>query len=105
LHCESDQEINPAPADLFGHVEVIMDAKEKHIWFPAKKYGWGWGAPCACQGWVTLAMFVVLLCTAGMLFLPKHFGFWIVSVIVLAIAMFITCLVKGEKPRWHWGND
>ena len=82
-----------------------MNTNEKHIWFPAKKYGWGWSAPCAWQGWAALAIFVILLSAVGMLFLPKHFGLWIASVVVLAVTMFITCLVKGERPRWRWGKD
>jgi hypothetical protein len=24
----------------------------RKIWFPAKRYGWGWGLPCCWQGWV-----------------------------------------------------
>ena len=46
------------------------------------------------------------LSTAALLLLPgKHFGLWIASVIVLAVAMIIICLVKGERPRWRWGKD
>jgi hypothetical protein len=83
-----------------------MNTNGHHIWFPAKKYGWGWGPPCAWQGWVALALFVVLLSTAAVLLLPGgHFGLWIAAAVVLAIAMFITCLVKGERPRWRWGKD
>jgi hypothetical protein len=83
-----------------------MITDEKQIWFPAKKYGWGWGPPCAWQGWVVIVGFVALLGTAGVLFLPgKHFGLWIASVIILGAALIIICLVKGEKPRWRWGKD
>jgi hypothetical protein len=82
-----------------------MNANEKHIWFPAKKYGWGWGPPCAWQGWVALALFVALLSISGALLLPAHLGLWIASVAVLIIAMFITCFVKGETPRWRWGES
>jgi len=83
-----------------------MNTNERHIWFPAKKYGWGWGLPCAWQGWVAMAIFVALLSAAAALFLPRgHTGLWIGSVVVLAVGMFITCLVKGERPRWRWGGD
>ena len=27
-------------------------------WFPAKRYGWGWGPPATWQGWAVLAAFV-----------------------------------------------
>ena len=83
-----------------------MKTDEKHIWFPAKKYGWGWGPPCAWQGWAVIALFVLLLSTAGFVLLPGgHFGLWIAVVIVLAVAMFITCFAKGEAPRWRWGES
>jgi hypothetical protein len=82
-----------------------MKTNEKQIWFPAKKYGWGWGPPCAWQDWVAIAVFVALLAIAAMLLLPGHFGLWIVAVIVLGTVMIITCLVKGERPRWRWGKD
>ena len=26
-------------------------------WFPAKRYGWGWGFPITWEGWLTLAVF------------------------------------------------
>jgi hypothetical protein len=83
-----------------------MKTNEKQIWFPAKKYGWGWGPPCAWQGWVVTAAFVISIGTSAVLLLPGgHFGLWIVSVIVFAAALIITCLVKGEKPHWRWGKD
>ena len=62
--------------------------------------------PCAWQGWVANALFVALISAAAVLLLPSgHFGLWIASVGVLAGAMFITCLVKGETPRWRWGES
>jgi len=83
-----------------------MKTTEKQIWFPAKKYGWGWGPPCAWQGWVVIAVFVTLVSAAAVLLLRDgHFALWITTVIVLGAALIITCLVKGEKPRWRWGKD
>ena len=83
-----------------------MKANEKHIWFPAKKYGWGWGPPCAWQGWIVLAVFVGLLAAAAFLFLPgRHVGLWMASIIVLTMALCITCFAKGETPRWRWGES
>ena len=31
-----------------------MQRNDKY-WFPAKRYGWGWGPPNNWQGWVVLA--------------------------------------------------
>ncbi len=33
----------------------------KRVWFPAVRYGWGWGPPVTWQGWLVLAGFLVLL--------------------------------------------
>jgi hypothetical protein len=30
---------------------------ERKYWFPAKRYGWGWGIPCSWRGWLVLAAF------------------------------------------------
>lgn len=81
-----------------------MNANEKQIWFPAKKYGWGWGPPCAWQGWVVLAVWFGLLGGAAVLTLPRHMGLWIASIVVLIVALMAVCYLKGEKPHWRWGG-
>jgi len=85
-----------------------MQPNQKQVWFRAKKYGWGWGLPCAWQGWIVLAVWLALLCV-GAAFLeflePKHIGIFVLYAVVLGIGLFIICLVKGEKPRWRWGKD
>jgi sugar phosphate permease len=83
-----------------------MQSKEKQVWFPAKEYGWGWGLPCVWQGCVALAIWLTLICVEAVLLIPSgHFGLWIASVVVLVIAIFVLCFVKGERPRWRWGKD
>jgi hypothetical protein len=42
---------------LGGHP---MSPKQKY-WFPAKRYGWGWGLPSCWQGWVVTAIYFILL--------------------------------------------
>ncbi len=37
------------------------------FWFPAKRYGWGWGLPVAWQGWLVLIAFCWLV-AAGVFF-------------------------------------
>jgi len=37
-----------------------MTEVKRKIWFPAKRYGWGWGFPICWQVWVVLAF--ILLC-------------------------------------------
>ena len=38
------------------------------IWFPAKRYGWGWGPPVTWQGWAVIAVWIALF-FAGLLLL------------------------------------
>jgi hypothetical protein len=78
---------------------------EPTYWFPAKRYGWGWGLPLTWQGWVVLAAFVVLI-ALGVVFLLPSAGllFLYAYVAVLIVALVAVCWWKGEPPRWHWGE-
>ena len=58
-------------------------ARSKQYWFPVKRYGWGWGLPIVWQGWVVLVAYTSLL----------------------SAALVGICLLKGEPPRWHWGDE
>lgn len=85
--------------------EFIMN-DDKEIWFPAKKYGWGWGFPCAWQGWVVVAAWLAAVVLVNRFVRPEtspreFFGL----MALLVIALFAVCLWKGEKPRWRWGDE
>jgi hypothetical protein len=82
-----------------------MKTNEKQIWFRAKKYGWGWGLPCAWQGWVVMAVWLLLLVGGGFFIAPKSTGSFVFYAVILSIGLFCVCLTKGEKPRWRWGKD
>ncbi|WP_028314325.1 hypothetical protein [Desulfatibacillum aliphaticivorans] len=78
---------------------------EKDIWFPAKKYGWGWGIPLTWQGWAVMVGYMLLM-TVGAVFLtrPPH-EIWFLPFTVIATALLIfICWKKGEKPQWRWGK-
>ncbi len=83
-----------------------MDRAPDDIWFPAKRYGWGWGLPCRWQGWIVLIAYVVLLSWApwsiGLVGRP---GLFAVYALGLTGLMFWICYRKGEKPRWRWGDE
>ena len=75
-------------------------------WFPAKRYGWGWGMPRRWQGWVVLLIFFALLITGPILFPPAtDLVAYLVYVAVLSLLLIGVCWLKGEPPRWRWGND
>lgn len=75
------------------------------FWFPAKRYGWGWGVPTVWQGWAVLAAFFVLLVLGAAIFLPGHrrTAFVVYSVLVSLVLVAI-CWMKGEPPKWRAGE-
>jgi hypothetical protein len=77
------------------------------IWFPAKRFGWGWGPPRVWQGWAVLVVFFALLAAGAFVFLSRlqTLRFLAYTLFLVAVLMGI-CWVKGERPRWRWdGKD
>ena len=83
-----------------------MENDKKNIWFPAKKYGIGWGFPVTWQGWVVLLSYILLI-LIGIKNVTGSFSqvvFFLVYVAFLTALLIFICLKKGEKPAWRWGN-
>ena len=73
---------------------------ERKYWFPAKRYGWGWGIPSSWQGWLVLAAFVGLLVVGSLLFPPSaKLGAYLAYVAVLC------GLAERRAAAVGWGND
>lgn len=82
-----------------------MSAAESKYWFPAKRYGWGWGPPRTWQGWLVLVAFFALLAVGAIVFLPKQeTGGFLAYTAVLVALLIAICYVTGEPPRWRWGG-
>jgi hypothetical protein len=77
---------------------------ERKYWFRAKRYGWGWGLPGSWEGWLVLAVFAGLLAVGSFVLSPRT-GAYFVYVAVLVGLLVGMCWLKGEPPRWRWGND
>lgn len=78
----------------------------QRYWFPAKRYGWGWGPPCTWEGWLVLVTFVGLIVVGAVLFPPNGSLFpYLVYVLTVVALLGGVCWLKGEPPRWRWGND
>lgn len=75
------------------------------IWFPAKRFGWGWGLPCRWQGWVFMGGWVVGL-GLGIVFILRSSlpALCLPFAFVMAVVLIVVCALKGEKPRWRWGD-
>lgn len=84
--------------------------KNNKIWFKRKRYGWGW-RPSSWQGWLIMFVYFLIIfidvnltnktinssTDALINFAPKF--------IVLTVALIIVCYLKGEKPKWSWGDS
>jgi hypothetical protein len=79
------------------------EAKQRY-WFPAKRYGWGWGPPITWQGWVVslvwLAVVVGGLMKLGRARILAHAVF----IGIMGLVLLLVCYLKGEPPRWRWGD-
>ena len=79
-----------------------MPSEPTKFWFPAKTFGWGWGVPVVWQGWVVLGAYGLLL-GLGFAWLGARGGQ--VAAVVLTVLLVFICWLKGERPRWRWGDD
>lgn len=69
-------------------------------WFPAKRFGFGWGLPCRWQGWLTMALYLGVVAGASVLFRHGHHTQAYLIVIGVATALLVlVCVLKGEPPR------
>lgn len=84
-----------------------MTADNDSYWFPAKRHGWGWGAPRRWQGWVVVLGYLVLSVLGPLVFrlLPEHVLKFFVYQGVLTAALLVICWRRGAPPRWRSGDD
>ena len=73
-------------------------------WFPAKRYGTGWGLPCAWQGWVVLLVYVAVALFAAIRLRPAYPLYFIITVVLASLVFVLLCYLKGEPTRWSWGD-
>ena len=81
-----------------------MQRKEKY-WFPAKRYGWGWGPPATWQGWLVLLGYIASVSLVGIFFSPdRHALTFPIGIAFATCGLIAICLKKGEPPAWRWGG-
>lgn len=83
-----------------------MPRENARYWFPAKRYGWGWGPPITWEGWAVMAGFAVLL-VGGIVVVPlrpPEVGFF-AYIVLLIVLLAVVCWWKGEPPKWRWGGE
>ena len=83
-----------------------MNSQNVKYWFPAKKFGYGWGPPNCWQGWAVIAIFFGLVGVGAVYLLPdKRTLDFLGYVIALCVVLSLVCWMKGEKPRWRSRED
>jgi len=82
-----------------------MNDKSVRYWFPAKRYGWGWGLPSAWQGWVVLVAYLAVVAGMAYVFPPAHHApAFYAGLVITTVVLLLVCLLKGEPPRWRTGG-
>jgi hypothetical protein len=82
-----------------------MTPQERKYWFPAKRFGWGWGPPSAWQGWAVLLIYLLLV-LGGIPLVQAPLGslIYILYALVLTAILIGVCWLKGEPPAQHTGK-
>jgi hypothetical protein len=83
-----------------------MNETQHDFWFPAKRYGWGWGPPVKWQGWFVILTYLGSLIAAGFSFQPReHPAAFFICVAAATVLLMVIAAAKGEKPlAWRWGK-
>ena len=82
-----------------------MQAEQKY-WFPAKRYGWGWGFPTTWQGLSVLGAYIALLAGGASWLRAGHsHGWFVLYAGGLTAILLLVCWLKGEPPHWRWGRQ
>ncbi len=81
---------------------------EKKLWFRRKLYGWGW-TPCSWQGWLCIAVYLILICFFVLLLDLDATGRDVIIRFLIPVALLTLVFLeigykKGEKPKWQWGK-
>ena len=80
-------------------------SEQPRYWFPAKRYGWGWGFPATWQGWLVIAIYVALIGAGAAVVSPSTQPVMFVAYLAfLSFLLAAVCWVKGEPPHWRWGK-
>jgi uncharacterized membrane protein YhaH (DUF805 family) len=82
-----------------------MDSEQHKYWFRAKRHGWGWGLPATWQGWLVLTTWMAAVLTLSPLLAARNITLFYLFIVGMAAAIIAVCYVKGEPPRWRWGED
>lgn len=78
-----------------------MNDEPNRYWFPAKRYGWGWGPPSTWQGWLVLITWIAAIIPVSIWLAPRSLPLFLVFQVVMVTVLITICYIKGEPPSWH----
>ena len=81
-----------------------MNGEKPRYWFPAKRYGWGWGAPATWQGWVVLLVWLAMMLILGPWIVQQSRPLFYAFLSLMVGTLITICWATGEPPKWRWGK-
>ena len=87
-----------------------MAIKPDKPWFAPKRYGYGAGLPISWEGWLVLAVYLLIVCGAAFglpLIMPIAESVAAITVIaiVATLVLLVICIRKTRGGwRWRWGG-
>jgi len=81
-----------------------MSLPKEQAWFPAKRYGWGWGIPSRWQGWVVMIAWLLALIGGATALTANHPDWFVAYAFAISGVLVAICYRKGESPSWRWGD-
>lgn len=77
-------------------------------WFKRKTYGWGW-TPSTWQGWLVVLVYVAIIFLLSINIgiestQTEVYTTFVVPMLIATVVLIRISYIKGEKPRWQWGN-
>jgi hypothetical protein len=82
-----------------------MGDETKRYWFPAKRYGWGWGPPATWQGWAVFITWIAVVVSVSPWLVLRSVPLFLLFEVAMISAIIAICSIKGEPPRWRWGDN
>ena len=84
---------------------VNVPMENERYWFPAKRFGWGWGPPATWQGWTVLLAYIGLVILFSVALTRDRYPIISTAGIVVSTGLLLlVCYFKGEPPSWRWGG-
>jgi hypothetical protein len=78
-----------------------MINETKRYWFPAKRYGWGWGPPSTWEGWLVLVNWFALIVPMAPWLARRSLPLFFLFIIMMSAILIAIAWATGEPPGWR----